>query len=64
MTEDEWKMRCAARYIECSGLSQEEAEEAAEIAFLAQDGVFCKTGVFNPEDCADEDWTYWIERWR
>lgn len=61
MTPNEWKERCAARYKEKARLDDDQAKEFAEGCFEDQDG-----GLFDlccehvsPEDCADEDMSYW-----
>lgn len=59
MTIDEWKGRCAARYMEKAGLDAETAREFADACFEAQDGEFSTAADYSPEDCADEDMSYW-----
>lgn len=59
MTRNEWKERCAARYVERAGLSPETARDFAEACFEAQDGEFSTAADYNPEDCADEDMNCW-----
>jgi len=61
MTITEWKERCADRYMERAGLTAEQAKEFAEACFDSQDGGLfdlCYEHV-SPEDCADEDMSYW-----
>ena len=55
MTKDEWKTRCAAQYMKRAGLTHEQANEAAEACFEAQDGEFSELADYDPEQCADDD---------
>jgi hypothetical protein len=59
MTPNEWKERCAARYQEKAGLTDDQAKEFAEACFEAQEGPFSTAADYNPENCADEDMSYW-----
>lgn len=59
MTAKEWKDRCAARYIKRAGVTTELAQELAEACFENQDGEFTTSADYSPEDCADEDMSYW-----
>jgi len=59
MTTEEWKKRCAARYVERAGVTDDHAKELADACFEAQDGDFSEMAIYSPEDCADEDMSYW-----
>ncbi len=63
MTPEEWKERCAKRYIERAGVSVEIAKQMAEACFKAEqdaaDGPFSETADYCPEDCADNDMSCW-----
>lgn len=50
-----WLDKCAARFVERGGLTQEEAGEAALIMFQeADEGA-------DPVEAADEDMSYWTD---
>ena len=59
MTVEEWKKRCAARYIERAGVTIGHAQELADACFENQDGEFSTAREYSPEDCADDDMSYW-----
>lgn len=65
MTKDEWIARCAARYAERAGLNETEAKAAAVACFDAESGEpgfeFSEAVEYSPEDCADEDMSYWTD---
>ena len=58
MTEDEWKTRCAAQYMKRGGLTQEQANEAAEVCFESRD---LTEENYSPEEEADEDMDCWTD---
>lgn len=55
MTEQEWKDRCAARFVQRGGLSNDEAIYNAQICFEE----FYTDSSDDPDDCADESMSYW-----
>jgi hypothetical protein len=59
MTKDEWKSRCADRYMERAALTKEQATEAAQICFDEQDDIFSESAEYDPEQCADDDMDCW-----
>jgi len=63
MTKEEWITRCAAQYQQRAGLTHEQAKAAAVECFDAQmpeQGFeFSELEDYSPEDCADEDMSYW-----
>jgi hypothetical protein len=60
MTPEEWKERCANRFIERAGVDADTAKEQADLCFeFAQDGEFCRLADYSPEVCADEEMCYW-----
>ena len=59
MTKAEWLKRCAARFEERGGCSKELAWEMAQSCFYEKDGDFLTHVKESPEDCADEDMSYW-----
>ena len=65
MTKDESIARSAARYQERAGLTPEQAKDAAEACFAAESGElgfeFSELVEYRPEDCADEDMSYWTD---
>ena len=61
MTKGEWIARCAARYQERAGLTQEQAREAAEACFDAESREPGSEFSEVPEDCADEDMSCWTD---
>lgn len=64
MTKEEWLQRCAIRFIERTGLTPKKAHELACTTFDAQDDPgfeFSESGEYNPENCADEEMSYWDE---
>ncbi len=58
MTEQEWKARCAARYVLKAELKQEDAEAAAQVCWEETDGDPLQT---SPEEAADEDMACWTD---
>lgn len=63
MTEAEWKERAAKRFIEKTGMSKAEANMHANACFDAEadasDTPFNPSADYNPEDCVDEEMSYW-----
>lgn len=57
LTPDEWKRRCAARYVE---LSQCDTDVAAQMAEACFEHAY-EDEPTEPEYCADEDMSYWGE---
>lgn len=55
MTEAEWKAKCAARFVERSGMSQDEAETSAQACWEEREEGE------QPEDAADTDMSYWTD---
>lgn len=59
MTKREWLQRCAARYVEKAGVTQEQADDFAEVCYDAQQIETGEIYTENPENCADEDMEEW-----
>lgn len=63
MTPEEWKERCAKRYIERAGIDASHAAHLADICFEEEarnsDKPFSSTAKYHPEDCADNDMDCW-----
>lgn len=64
MTKEEWLIRCAARYVEKAGVTQEQANYFAINCYENQDDFpvmyFSEVVDYNPESCADEDMEEWV----
>jgi hypothetical protein len=56
ITDEEWKKRCAERYISRANLDEQTAEDFAEACFENRLDDDC-----DPEDAADEDMSYWSD---
>jgi hypothetical protein len=54
MTDEEWKTRCANRYVTRAAVSAQTARDFAEACFENRLDDDC-----DPEDAADEDMSYW-----
>ena len=59
MDQEEWITRCAAQYMKRGGLTQDQANEAAE-ALLFELGDYTKYG-YSPEDDANGDMDCWTD---
>ena len=61
MTKLDWLQRCAKRYIQKAGMTQDRANELAIACFDAQeyDDGFHELSNYNPESCADDDMDEW-----
>jgi hypothetical protein len=53
MTDEEWKTRCAIRYVTRAAVSEQTARDFAEACFESRLDDDC-----NPEHAADEDMSY------
>lgn len=64
MDKQEWLNRCAARYVEKAGVTQEQATYFAMNCYENQDAFpgmeFSEAIDYNPEVCADEDMREWV----
>lgn len=52
--KEDWLRRCAQRYIDMSGIDEDEAKEYAEACWESR-----LDDADSPEDAADEDMSYW-----
>ncbi|NKF21562.1 hypothetical protein [Solimonas marina] len=57
LTKAEWIDRCAKRYRDVGGLSEDLAKSAAEVAYEVEDEDWGPRG--DPEEAADEDMSCW-----
>ena len=49
MSKDEWLTRCAARFVERGGLTEQDAKAYAETCFDAQGGEFDGSAGYSPD---------------
>jgi hypothetical protein len=60
MTKEEWIARAATRYQSQAGLTPDDARAAAEAIFAAESEELGFED-YSPEDCADNDMSYWTD---
>ena len=61
MTKEEWKTRCAAQYMKRAGLTQEQANDAAQACW---DGLEVQDDdeiAADPQEYADDDMDCWTD---